>query len=420
MHERRRAKMKFDTLIVGGGLAGLTCGIALAQEGKRVAIVSAGQSTLHFASGSFDLLGYDAHGAVAIHPLEAIEKLPATHPYKKVGNVEHLATQAKQLLAEAGIATTGCHDSNHMRITPIGTIKPTWLSLNGQLTIANDKAPIKKVALVNIIGYLDFPTKLIAHGLREMGVDVEIKPVTVHELIEARKSATEMRATNIAKVLNNDNIIDRLAQEITAATQNAQTILFPAVLGIKDDHEAQQLIKRVNKPLHYIATMPPSAIGTRVQHLLRKRFEALGGTFLNGDKVVGGNIEDNTLVNIVTERLDNTLIEATNYVIATGSFMSRGLVADYEKVYEPILGLDVDHDAQRTQWTRDNVWDAQPYMEYGVSTNTQLQAIKDGRVMSNVYAAGQILSGNNHVKLASSEGVDMLTALAVARNIIKK
>ena len=78
--------MRYDTIIIGGGLSGLTCGIALAKGGQRVAVIGAGQSTLHFNSGSISLLGYDTEGNTVASPLEAMEQLPATHPYHRVGD----------------------------------------------------------------------------------------------------------------------------------------------------------------------------------------------------------------------------------------------------------------------------------------------------------------------------------------------
>ena len=109
--------MKFNTIIIGGGLSGLTAGLALQKAGQRVAIVSKGQSTLHFNPASFDLLGYDATGAAVEHPLQAIAALPATHPYSKCTNVEALAQEAQALLEESGISLIGTAAANHVRDT---------------------------------------------------------------------------------------------------------------------------------------------------------------------------------------------------------------------------------------------------------------------------------------------------------------
>ena len=77
--------MRFDTIIIGGGLSGLVCGIRLQKAGKKCAIISAGQSAMHFSSGTFDLLGRMPDGSPVENPLEAIKKLDADHPYSVIG-----------------------------------------------------------------------------------------------------------------------------------------------------------------------------------------------------------------------------------------------------------------------------------------------------------------------------------------------
>ena len=415
--------MKFDVIIIGGGRSGLTAGIALAEAGKDVALVSAGQSTLHFTGGTLDLLGSDGHGADVYKPLEAIAALDSKHPYDKLKDVSNLASVAKELLGRAGIATTGNAASNHWRITPIGGLMPTWLSMEGMATIEDpNQMPWRKVALVNIVNYLDFPTKFLAAGLRDKGVEVDVKAVTLPELQELRQSPTEMRSTNIAKVIENQDLIVKLADEVNSvAGEGYDMVLLPAVLGVTNGEKSQQLLSLINAPASYVATLPPSVPGVRMQTLLRRRFSALGGTYFPGDQIVEGIYDGAALKGVKTAKLEGTVLEADSFVLATGSFVSRGLVADYNHVYEPALGVDVeDLGLDRKTWAKIDVTEAQPYMEMGVKTDGDLRCIRDGAAVSNLYAAGSILSGHNSIKMLDGSGVDMLTDLQVTENILKQ
>ena len=100
-------------------------------------------------------------------------------------------------------------------------------------------------------------------------------------------------------------------------------------------------------------------------------------------------------------------------MLATGSFISRGLIADYERVYEPVLGVDVDADSNPDQWTSFGVLQPQNYSRYGVATDNQLHCLKQGKPITNLHAIGSVLSGHDAVKMGDGTGVSLLTALAV-------
>lgn len=65
--------MKFDTIIIGGGLAGLLAGIRLQRAGQDCALISTGQSAMHFWSGAFDLLNRLPDGTEVDYPLEGMQ-----------------------------------------------------------------------------------------------------------------------------------------------------------------------------------------------------------------------------------------------------------------------------------------------------------------------------------------------------------
>ena len=412
--------MRMDTVIMGGGLSALTCGITLAKHGKRVTIVASGQSTLLFNGGSMELLG-SIDGQEVTAPLEAIATLPDNHPYRKIGTerIASLASEAKQLLDDAGINMEGRPDANHWRITPMGVAKPAWLTLSDHMRIDDlSHLPAKRVALMAIRGYLDQPNSMLAQGLRSLGMEVKVVEFSTSDITSLRRSPSEMRATSLAKHLMSNSALQRVAEQINALAAEADLVLLPSVLGQNDDNDFRTLQSMVNKPLRLVATLPPAVAGMRMQAQLRHYFRMLGGTYLMGDTAVSGTFDQDRLTAVTTAKLGDMPLKADHFVLATGSFVSRGLMADYERVYEPVLGVDVDADADRECWTRFGVLNAQAYTQYGVATDNSLRCLIEGKPITNLRAIGSVLSGHDAIKMGDGTGVSMLTALAAAHDII--
>lgn len=410
--------MKYDIIIIGGGLSGLTAGILLQKAGKRTAIISSGQSALHFSSGSFSLLS-NVDGEPCANPLEAMKHLPASHPYSKIGasRCAELAAEVPAFMAEAGLTFTGKADACSWRLTPIGLFKPSWLhSVDSAVLPAPDPKAWGKTVICAIKGFLDFYPGFIEDNLRLAGCNVRTAVVSTHRLDAMRRNNTEMRAPGIAKTLQGENLAD-FAAAIKAAAADADTVIIPAVTGLDSEAPYQELVRLVGKNVVTVPTNPTSVPGMRTQMSLRRHFEKLGGTYLLGDNVTAGVVSDGRLRSVKTQNLGTEPLEAQYYVLATGSFFSRGLVADYDRIYEPVFGLDVDASADRKDWFDKNIFATQPYMSYGVRTDADSRVSVKDQTIGNFYAVGAVTGGCNALKEGCGAGVAILSAMNVAQKI---
>ena len=134
---------------------------------------------------------------------------------------------------------------------------------------------------------------------------------------------------------------------------------------------------------------------------------------LQGDRVVSGVFKDGRLACVYTEKLGNVPIEARNFILATGKYFSRGLVADMDKVYEPVFNLDVEYDNDRSIWFDPSFAAPQRFLEFGVRTEDG-RALKDGVPVVNLYPAGEVLAG-----LSSAQGDATEEILNSAREAVR-
>ena len=403
--------MRYDTVIIGGGLSALMCGIEVARAGKRVALVATGNSSLHFSSCSFGLYN-------APEPLKAIETLPTVHPYAKMGaeQVAAYASRATEILNIAGIATVGSAEKNHYIATPVGGWRECWLSIEGMLTSQTGKdVDFKSATILYPEGFLDFYTQFILDGLTEMGIAVKAQAFALPEIVVRRNNPTEMRTVTVARALDKEENIRALATIISRESSENDVVLLPAVLGLNSTDVQSRLAHMANRDVRAIPTLIPSVEGVKVERALNRALESMGGVIFMAHTAVDYTMEQGEIKSITTSK--GVTLTADNFVLASGSFIGGGLVAQRDCLCEPVFGADVVPNVGN-QYTTRNIFEPQPFMGVGVATDNNFKVLVGGKAVENLYACGAVLSGYNPVKEGCGAGVAMTTALKVADEII--
>ncbi|MFQ2558770.1 glycerol-3-phosphate dehydrogenase subunit GlpB [Aeromonas caviae] len=422
--------MKFDSIVIGGGMAGLSAALRLAEAGQKTLLMASGQSALHFSSGSVDLLESDGDPRAA---LPAFMAAHPDHPYSKVGiqNIEGSLADLQRHCAEEGLPLMR-QEHNHHRLTPIGTLKSTWISPDTCACVTDAPAP-DAILLATLEGFRDFHPALAAANLATHARFAHSRILTgeirLPQLAEFSRNPHEFRSADIARLFDKQgpgqqDLLADLAREISRMVQGCgvpgcRHIVLPACLSLGlVGPRLSELERRTGCTIKEVATMPPSLIGMRMQEALKRRFMALGGTFLTSERVLGARYDGDKVIGVHSQHGEDQLFEADHFVLASGSFFSRGLESRLGGIREPIFDADVLSLAERDAWAGRRLFDHHPFMGFGVKTDERLRVLRGGRPLTNLYGAGSVLAHYDPIKEGSGSGVAVATGWQAAGHIL--
>lgn len=411
--------MRVDTAIIGGGLSALVCGIRLQRSGKSTVILSAGQNSLFFFSGAFGVLSRLPDGTAVERPFEAVSSLPSDHPYSKIGQekMKGFAAEFKQFFGSCGVELNGCGDTNSFRYLANGRTKPAWASLKDTAMFTCPQAlSRKKVLIVSIPGFMDFFPKFVKESLEREENNCRIIDVSTEDTDALKASSSVVRSLSLAKIFDQDDKLEKFVEEVRMSLNGDDTVILPQVFGLKNPKHLDYIRKAIPAEVLFLNTMTPSVPGNRLYAQLKAAYESAGGSIASGN-VRSANTEGTRVISLNVDGMD-AAVEAGDFVLASGSFVSKGLISNPESVFEPVFGLDVEAGADRSEWYLPDAAAKQNYIGYGVRTDSSFHPSVNGQTMDNLHAAGSVLAGANSLYEGSGAGTAIFTAMRVADLII--
>ena len=420
-----------DVLVIGGGLAGASAALAAADRADAVRLLSYKQSSLRHASGLIDVLGYGPGGDGPLpDPFAAIEKLPAGHPYERIG-ADAVRAALERFDRVAGDAYRGGHtERNALVATSGGTVKPT--ARYPTSTTAGLASDDRDALLVGFPSLPEFDAPLAADHLHAAGVPFGVRGATVEFPGEFRDDAT---LTRYAHALDRDESLSTasgsqparraLAAAVAAHHDDEERIGFPAVLGDEFGAEVRrELADRLGADVFEVPTGPPSLLGLRLEELLYDALDAAGVRVRTGLPVVGyegeGPGESGSTHGKDSRRIDRVLVDrydqevpyrASEYVLATGGLVGKGVRSDRDAPFEPIFDCHVGAPTDRYAWSESDAFGDHAFARFGLTVDRQLRPLDaDGEPeFANLRAAGAVLGGYDFAAEKSGAGVSLAT-----------
>lgn len=422
-----------DAVVIGAGIAGLSCALRLAEEGKTVTLVTKGIGGLQLSQGTLDILGYinhegdgspDTSRRTPINsPLEHIEAYISSrphHPYHHF-TTEEIAGAAQWFAATVGPEfLQGSPSKNVLLPTAVGALRPTAFY---QPSMAAGTKIDKPIVVVGLRRLKDFPAALVAENLSKQ-TTTQGKPIQARAIwanVEIRENEMDTSGVNHARAFDDVDNLKRLATAIAPHLREGEIVALPAVLGLNNPDAWQILRDLLGRDIFEIPLQPPSVPGMRLNHVLTEKVKA-SCRYINGTAVIGHSSDNGRLTSITIASAGRPkTIEAKEFVLAAGGFESGALEMDsYGRLHDTVLGLPVAR--PEGDLLHGDFWGPdQPLFLSGFDVDDDMRVL-DGAgkpVYENLHVAGGNIRGAMRWREKSGEGIALASAFKAAETIIE-
>jgi len=410
--------MRYDVVVIGAGVAGLTAGARLAEHGARVCVLAKGIGSTHLAPGTVDVLGYD--GSRVESPASALPDFVSRHPehpYALVG-VDSVGPALDWFAGcvergpKPGYRYVGSPERNMLLPTALGGARPSALvpttMAEGDLS---DRTP---TCVVGFRVLRDFHPSLCAANLARAGLEARGLELDIDT------GRVEANAVGMARLFDDSGFRGRFAARVAPGLRAGERLALPAVLGVRDPQGVlTDLEQRLGRPVFEIPTLPPSAPGLRVYDILRAALRAAGGRLVIGAEVVGAARDGSRVTSVRAHASGRDHVyEGRWIVLATGGVASGAIELGSDWVArEKALGLSLSGGPSEGAPRFDPDYFAeQPLNRMGVAVDSSL--IAEGT--ENVLVAGAALPGAVPWREGSGEGISLTTGYAAARTVLSR
>ncbi len=421
-----------DTIIIGGGFAGMNAARLLGKKQINCEIFTSGFGSSNLWVGTIDFLKSQTNNLEK--EFNQFKTIFPNHPYKYLNfnEVDEAISNLSYDFPELFIFKKNNIISNNLVLTIIGNLKPcigVWSSIFHDTDLFIDGST---TYLIDFIEFNNSAMDLVRKSLKDRYKgNFEVLNISFLELLKKldpnifRKNPPQKLSENlIAKhfdkyfdkiIIFADFILNELNKQEGKMSKSGKVYyLFPPVLGIKNnDNILEELSDSLNAKCGELVALSPSLMSKRFIQRFEKTLEDLSVKINKGMvlREIEKNLEGDELIwNLTLEnRVGDKKVVKTKYLIlATGSVFQEGLFYSKETIKNNFKNLSIPYPNNLTN-------------SYEILINSKR------KINSNIFVCGSALytlmgkiSDEEEITHGTGLGLAIATSTKVANEIINR